>query len=60
MMATDSIKPKPDPEQGSTQGSTAYDAGHAEERIRIALLRHQALAARIAPALGPTEKRERL
>jgi serine protease inhibitor ecotin len=60
MMSTDSIKPKPEPEQELTQGITAYDPGQAEERIKIALLRHQAIAVRIAHALGPTEKRERL
>ena len=60
MMSTDIIKPKSEPEQELTQGSTAYDPGQAEERIRIALLRHQALAARIAHDLGRTEKRERL
>ena len=59
MMSTD-IKPKPEPEQELPRGSAAYDPGQAEERIRIAILRHQAHAARIAHALGPTEKRERL
>ena len=60
MTSTDSIKPKPEPEQELTQWSTAYDPGQAEERIKIALLRHQALTARIAHTLGSTEKRERL
>ena len=60
MIATDKIKPKPEPDQELVQGASTYDTSHAEERIRIALLRHQALAARIVPSLGPTDKKERL
>ena len=60
MMVEDNVSPKPTVEQDGVPNIGIYNPSQAKDRIRVALLRHQALVARVAPAVNREEKKVRL